>query len=867
MRTLREWLLRLWGSVRRHRADDDLEAELRAHLEMAGADGRTTRREAGGVTLAMDSLRDQRGWPWLDALRADAVFGWRQLKRHRTTTIAALVSLALAIGATTAAYRLIDAVLLRPLPIAHPDRLSVITTTETSPSGQREEHDYFDYPTFRQYAAAIGDAADLLVVGMSAPVEVTIDNGDAERARRQFVSGNVFRIFGLQPTAGRLITESDDEPPGAHPAVVLSHEYWRRRFRSDPGVVGSTLRVGSRQLQVVGVASAGFTGTEPGILTDLFVPASMNVAALNSPGWAWFRLWVHPRAGTSANRVEQQLDAAFASDRVRLRPAGAGVSDAQRDLRRPLWLLAALVAVVLLIACANVANLLTTRAVTRAREMALRVSIGAGRARLVQLVLVESAMLAVGATAIGALLAAWCTPSVLSLLAPPEEPIRLVLDVDWRALAFGSALAILVTALFGLGPALRASGVTPIGALRGTDAPARSRFARTLVAVQTAFCVFVLAAATLLVTTFARLSAHELGFSTDRVVVLDLEARAAESWERWLELASGVRAFPGVDAVAVAGWAPLSENRWSATVHVVGRPAEPRSPYFLGVSPGFFNTLGIGLVDGRDFRRGDTQPTGDSRAEPATSVGIVNESFARVYFDGANPVGRSVGVRVAGGSGSAARDTPMQIVGLVRDAAYWSVREPMRPIVYVPLEAKGDVSILARVSGDPAAIAESLPRAFAASKTGVRAGNSAPLSAFARRQMVRERLLATVSLFFAGLGVLLSTVGLYGVLNHAVLQRRREIGVRLALGAGVSRVVRGVAGGVMAAVCLGTVVGLACGLLFGRVADALLYQIVPTDPVAMATPIATVVVMAAFAAAVPAIRVARINPAQTLRAE
>ena len=893
---IREWVDRLLGTLRLRRRDDDLEEELRLHLELAAEDARrraapshdaarAARVHAGGVSQAMDALRDQRGLPRLDALMADAVFGWRQIRRHRVTSVAAILSLGLAIGSTTAAFRLVDAVLLRGLPVSDPDRLFGVVYNSVTSQGEIEFRDDFDYPTFRDYRDAAGDKADVMVIGMSSPQETAFDD-QVERAYRQYFSGNVFSAFGLQPPIGRLIGPSDDVKPRGHPVAVISYEFWTRRFGQDPGIVGRTFRWGRDTLEIVGVAPKGFTGTEPGRVTDFFVPAVMNSDALDKPGWSWFRLWIRPKVGVTSEQVRQLLQPvflerhkaearnfplntpqrkidAFLNERLQLLPAGAGASAVQRNLRRPLFILASLVVLVLLIACANVANLLGAQSVARAREMALRVSIGAGRWRLIRLVLAESAILAVLASAVGALFAWWAAPFVVSLV-ELDQPIRLVLDVDWRALTFAGALTVAVAFLFGLAPARRASSVDPLRTLKGSGDPhAHHRLTRALVGAQMSFCVFVLFAAGLFVATFDRLSAAPLGFSTERLLVLETQTRGTTyASGSWYQLVDRIRALPGVQSAALAAWVPLSGNGWSQPVRVPGRRDEDRPPRFLDVSPEYFATMRTDLVDGRDFRSGDGAPRITEKAEPVPGVGIVNQTFARRYFGVDTPVGRQVVVRHFKNV-----DMPMEIVGVVKDAVYRSVREPIPPAVYVPLEDKINASLVLRTTGDPLSIVPTLRREVPRVDAELRVSNVAMMSDFVRRQLVLERLLALLSSFFAIVALLLSGIGLYGVLNYAVVWQRREIGVRMALGARAAHVVRRVMAAVLTPVCLGLAVGLSAGFAFGRLIERLLFQTKASDPASFAVPLLALAVAAALAALPPAIRAVRIDPAQTLRSE
>jgi predicted permease len=896
MGTLREWMHRLFGSLRRGRRDRDLEEELRLHLELAAEDAnrrgdanpaRSARIYAGGVSQTMEALRDQRGWPWLHSVSSDLVFAWRQLRKHRTASLAATLSLGLAVGATTAAFRLLDAVLLRTLPVAEPDRLFVLGWNSITSQGDPDYRDDFDYPTFRRYRDAIGPNGDVLVVGTSARQLALVDNStDPEPVIRQYYSGNVFPIFGLQPALGRLLTPSDDVTPGGHPVVVISYDYWTRRFARDPNVIGRLFRIGRQPFDIVGVAPKGFTGTEPGRMADLFVPAMMNAQALNAPGWSWFRIWVRPNAGSSFEQVRELVQAQLARDRqdtvknfpsttpgplitaylnekILLTPAGSGASGPQRTFRRPLFILAGLVALVLLIACANVANLLTAQAITRAREMALRVSIGAGRWRLIQLVLVESALLAICASVVGAVFAWWAAPFVVSLLSQIGEPIRLVLDLDWRSVAFSLALTLTVTVLFGMAPALRASAVQPLSAIKGHDDPhAHRRFVRSLIGGQMAFCLFVLFVAGLFATTLRNLSNRPLGFESERILLLDINRPGERQPPQvWAALTDQIRGIPGAESAAFATWAPLSENRWRWPVYVAPRQAEEVSPYFLGISPAYFDTMHIGMVGGRDFRIDDMPPTLDREKRPVPGVGIVNETFARVYFGAQSPIGRQVIVQQ-----DKEMDVPMEIVGVVRDAVYYDLREPMRPTVYVPIEAGNQRTLFVRTAGDPRVLAATMRSEVSRTykDTPVLATTQ---SALIRRQVVRERLLATLSLFFAVLALLLAAIGLYGVLNYAVVQQRREIGVRMALGARATHLVQRVATEMLSPVAVGAIVGLALALAFGGLVESILFEVKASDASAIATPLLTLAVAAALAAVPPAIRAVRIDPAQTLRSE
>ena len=749
--------------------------------------------------------------------------------------------------------------------------------------GRPEERDDFDYPTFRTYAAAVADRADLMLIGMAARRQIQIDGGEYEDVVQQFVSGNVFSRLGLQPALGRLLTPADDTIPGGHPVAVLSYDYWQRRYGGRPDVAGTSFLIGRRAYEIVGVAPRGFTGTEPGAITDFFLPSMMNPDALNAPGWSWFKIWVRPRPGVAASEVEAVLSTRYRDDRaahartfapdtppsrvaaylgadLKLQSAAAGVSSLQRSFRRPLWILAALAALLLLIACANVANLLLARSMSRRIEMALRMSIGAARGRLMQLMLVESAMLACAACLTGALFATWAAPFIVSMLAPEEQPVRLVLTLDWRTLALGAALTIIVTLLFGVIPAVRASAVTPLAALKEMRAPgSQRRLTDALVVAQMAFCVFLVFGASLFVGTFDRLKSKPLGFESGNLLHVVAEGAANHQAAVWTELATRLSERPGVESVAVAGWSPLSGNRWRSSITVAGRPSPSTAPNWVNVAPGYFETMRTPLLAGREFRAGDTPPRLDEAKKPMAGVAIVNQTFARVYFDGENPVGRTVTVD--------SNDATMQIVGLVADAVYFNVREAPQPAVFVPFHTRSGATLLVRTAPGAGDLRPVLRREVSRIRPDLRARQAVRFDSIVTQQMIRERLLAALSSFFAVLALLLAIIGMYGVLNYAVTRERRDIGLRMALGARPSQVLTLITRRLAIVIGIGAAAGMAGGLAFGRTVRTLLFEMEPTDPIAVATPILLLAVAAALAAAAPAIRAMRIDPAQTLKSE
>ena len=876
----------LWSRITNVFRDDgpsrDIDEELQSHISEAlehGRDPSEARRAFGSPLLHREQSRDVRLIVWLDSLRADAVFGWRQLVKRKVTSAAAILSLALGTGACMSAFRLIDGLLLRPLPVANPERLYALSLQSFGPDRQFITNDACAYPMFRQMRAAVKGQAELIAIAYSERTDLTYGlEQETEKAYWQLVSGWMFASFGLQPVPGRLFTEKDDLEPGAHPYAVLSYDYWTRRFGQDPRVVGRTFRNGNNIYEIVGVAQRPFTGTEPGIATDIFIPTMMvNNNGIGRSDYRWFRTLVKLGPGVALSPVRDRLRAAFRgfldesakgftgnpqrereaylSQQLLLTPASSGVSELQKDYGRSLAALAVLVAVVLLIACANVANLMTAQAAARAREMALRVSIGAGRWRLVQLVLVESTLIAFFAAAIAGLFAWWSAPFAIASINPADDPIRLSLPADWRVLGFGLALAAGVTLLFGLAPALRASAVHPVLALKGGENPhSRRRLMHGLVAVQAAFCVLVLFSAGMFVTTFDRLTHQSTGFSTDRLVTLETLTARPQPAIFWEQVADRLRATPGVQAVAISEWPLMTGESQNGFISANGGPPSDVPSYFLTVSPGWRDIMRIPLATGRDFRRNESTP----------GAVLVNKIFAKQHFGGENPVGKSFAI-----VDEAGQRYPQRILGLVGDVRDRNMREPMQPMAFFPFTgdyARGTF-IVRTSSANPLALASILRQEVSHARAEFRVSNIRTQAELMQAQTVRERLLAMLALFFAFVALLLAGVGLYGVLDYSVLQRRHEIGIRMALGARAGDVARRVTVDVFSMVLLGATAGLGLGFASVRYISSLLYQVKPTDIGTLTFPFLAMLI-AALAAALPAvIRAVRIDPASMLRTE
>jgi putative ABC transport system permease protein len=885
--------LRLRALLLRNRVEQELQDELEFHLDQQieqligmGRSHAEARRIAirgmGGMERQKERCREVRAGQWLDLVRTDVIFGWRQLVKRKVTTAAAVLSLGLAIGACASAFRLIDALFLRPMPVNHPERLyGVFRFGSGFSDGKPRVETSYEYPVFQQMRAAVNNEAALIAVSYASRTDVSFrSEQEMEKAEVQYVSGTMFGTFGLRPVLGRLLTESDDLEPGEHPYAVLSYDYWAHRFGKDPGVVGRTLRMGETVYEIVGVGPKSFTGTEPGTASDIFLPTMMN-PGVTHPDWGWIRILVMLKPGVSAEAVQEQLRAVFETlqrervkefsgrpkqfvDRflswhVKLQHAPAGISSTQDDYRLPLMILSALVALVLLIACANVANLISAQAAARAGEMALRFSLGAERGRLVRLVLVESAMLATMASGLGVLFSAWATPFVVDRIQSSSQSIRLALEPDWLVALVGISLTVVVTVMFGLFPALRASKVHPIGALKGSAEPLkRRRWAHGLIVAQTAFCFVVLFVAGLFVTTFEKLTQQPLGFSANGILLVDAAAQKAQEPAVWDRMAELLRTVPGVVSVAQAQWSLLSGNTQNSFIAVNGE-VYPELASMLTISPGWAAVMKVPLVAGRDFRDSETR----------SDVAIVNETFARQYFGTQNPIGTRFAMQGAPGS--------LEVVGVLGNARYQNVREGARSVFYVPIHEAdgkaglapvGNATFVMRTSvGDPMALSEVLRKTIAKERPELRITNVRTQQELIEDQTIRERLLAMLGAFFAAVALLLAGIGLYGILSYSVSQREREFGIRIAVGAPVRNIARLVTTEVLVLVSAGTVMGVALGVGSVRYVGTLLFGVKGSDPAMLLAPVAVVLGVALLAALPAVVRAARIDPALMLRTE
>ena len=880
---------RISNALHHERLNREIDEELQLHIEEAIASGRDpdeVRRTFGSILRQREASHSIRAAAWLESLLADVRFGWRQLGRNKVTSVAAVLSLALGIGSCVAAFRLIDAMLWRPLPISSSNRLYVLSRTMTGFDGKPREDDHWSTPDFRLMRDAVKDQADLIAISDADRTDISWStDDDMEKAHVAYVSGNMFLLFGLEPALGRLLAAADDRAPGAGPYAVLSWDYWNQRLGRDPHVLGRSLHIDDQVFEVIGVGPRDFTGIEKGTVTDVFLPVTMNsLASQENVTWHRTFLMLKPavNSATALEPVRLHLSAVnrtfelecskcfrgmtqasidrFLKQKLVIQPAGAGIAELQQDYRRLLGVLGLMAALVLLIACVNVANMMTAQAAARAQEMALRISIGAGRRRLVQLILSQSALLALLASILGALFAAWSAPVVLSLINPPDNPARVALPADWRVLIFGFGLILLVVLLLGLVPALRASAVCPVAALKGGQDPRTPRrLMDGAIALQAAFCCLVLFLSSLLVASFQRLQDRPLGFSADRVLLIETVAPKGQLPVVWDQTAEALGAVPGVDSVAISRWPLLGRIAINSDISINGAPPSPTSSWFLNVSPGWLSTMKIPLVSGRDFRPQDTSP----------GAAIVNETFVKTFFPGQDPIGHSFE--------RGANQPLYKIVGVTLDVPYRDLREPGRPVFYAPFVEIDDKStprvvdfatfVLHTDSHARLALAESLRQIIAQRHNGLRVSNITTQLDLVRDQSIRERLIAMLATFFAAVALLLAGVGLYAVLNYSVLQRRREIGIRIAIGSTRAGIVRNVTLDAFLMIVLGCVAGVALGFGAAHDVQSLFYQVKASDADMIVLPVCTILLTALVATLPAVLRALRTDPTEILRAE
>jgi predicted permease len=884
MATLREWVTRLWGTLGPSRRDADIEAELRLHLELATEDarrratssedaGRAAAIRSGGMAQAMEAVRDQRGLPWLDDLVRDVRYGLRALRRSPLFASVAVLTLALGIGANSAIFSLADAVLFRSLPVSNPRDLVVLR--QRGPRGDI-------WPFTSAAAAALAVSSDVLS-GLAAfrPVlntHVSV-NGETELALIQSVSGNYHAVLGIHAIAGRTLTEQDREP-----VVVISHRYWQRRFAGDPNVVGRVLQMQGRPFTIVGVTPPEFFGTQPGRHIDVTVPLGAQTMRV-PPNARWLYLVGRLAPGVSRERARAALRLRWAqlaaTESSPSRPpvtleldSGAqGLNELRREFSLPLQILMAAAGVVLLVACANLAGLLIVRASARHQEMAVRLSLGAARGRIVRQLLTESALLAFAGSAAGLALAHWVTNLLLAMMSRGRAPIVLDVAPNARTLAFAAAVTTVTAALFGLLPALGASrtdvqpGLKPGASIDST----RNTWGRAMVAAQVALLVLLLTSAGLFTRTLQKLRSVDAGFRQDQVLVVTVSTGAAFAAARaralYDELYMRFGALPAVQSVSMSmDTPPAGELSMCSGIALPGRPPDPEDAPAVChnfVGPRFFETMGIPVLAGRDFELGD-----DVGAPQRV---VISESVARRYFGVEDPLGRQI---LVGGSKPRTR-VSASIIGVVKDVRYTSLRADAPLMIYRPSRQETDAPANTFMIRTSSATAGALTPLLGAEVRAVAPALPPPsvvsLEDHVAAVLVEERMLAALSSAIGVLAAILAAIGIYSTVASAVARRQREIGIRIALGARPGKVARMVVteafGIVAGGLAIGVPAALAAALVARGVLAGVLFGLSPMDPLILSSSTVAILLIASLAAYVPARRASRIDPVAAIKYE
>jgi len=911
--TLRARLQRVRSMFLRRSLDASLDHEIRQHLEMLTADHErrglrpeaarlAARRDFGGVEQMKDVYREARGVNAIEHIWRDIAYAGRALRKSPGFTIAVVLTLALGIGANTAVFTLIDAISWRNLPVHDPDSLLLVGRIRL---GRSETG--FTYPQARALRDASSGATLAGYSSSAFPVLLTASvAGDPEPPiTGQLVSGNYFDLLGVVPQAGRLIDVRDDQVPDGHPVAVLSDGYWQRRFGRDPAIVGKPLLLSGRAFDVIGVTPPEFFGVEVGLSPDVFLPMMMQGAVMPVVGdlivkptldRTWVQLLARLEPGVTPEHASSMLEPIYrqnipqvppalrvrsgSEDRIVFTSAATGISDLRAQFSASLFILLGIVGAVLLIGCANTANLLLARAAARRPEMALRLALGAGRGRLLQQVLIEGLVVGALGGLFGFLLARALTRLLVLYASSGRTPIALDLAPDLRVLSFTIATSLLCTLVFVFVPAIRAVRVDMLAAMRNISRAARGHASlspgRLLVITQVALSLLLLVAAGLFVRTLVNLTTADHAASRDHVLVVRVEPRGSNQRgvpgvpERLDRIYTGmmtrIGSLPGVRSVSMSNVSPGKPESGAGRAIVPGgtiRMDDPRSPNRPTASgqtiyPGYFATLGIRLR-GRDFTTADNQTAG-------APVCIVNDAFVRIAFPDEDPIGKTcatVGVRA------------YTIVGVADDSRYTNPRAPAQPVIYTPFfqsnTGRGQMILYVRLDGDPRAIVPAVRDAIWQADNSVPQYEVRTLAEEVNGVVVRERLLATVSMAFSLLALLLTAIGLHGLLSYLVVQRKRELAIRVALGARRAGVVAMVAREAVVLVGVGTALAVPLMMALARVSthwlSDVLFGLTVNDGATLAAAIAVLITVGAAAASLPAKRASDVDPMVALRAE
>ena len=891
LRIVRDRLRALW---RPDQVRDEIVEELRFHVEMRARDNerggmsaadarRDAARRFGSVAGIADVAYDVRGGGWLETLWQDARYGARVLAKQRVFTATVILTVGIGVGAGAAIFTLADRLLIRTLPVDHPAELEQISLP----------NDWTSFPTpfFRELRGRTDVFAGVLARTL-APATIA-GAGDARRGLVELVSGNYFSVLGVRAAQGRLLNDDDERTASGAPVAVVSDRFWRTRLSSDPEAVGKTIRVDDQSLTIVGVAPPDFFGVEVGTMPEAWLPISMQpkivfqgsvLADDRDANW----LQVIGRRAPGVTQARAQAGATFAFQQyqeslgqpepsgwptsVRLVGVSRGLSSLRDNYEGALRVLIGIVAIVLLVACASITTLLMTRSAVRRQEIAVRLTLGATRARLVRQLLTEGALLSLCGGAAGLVIARAGLAALLRLLPSERVPIGIDVSLDARSLMFSLALSILVALVFSGGPALRFTRPDLVNAIRAGAASTTTRRGRRvdarklLVGAQVALSLVLVLAASLFIRSLARTAAIPLGFETQHVLIASVDPSLSGYTPArvdgfYRELDERLRGVTGVRAVGFTAWPLLGGDLSMITVRIPGAPQPPDPRTWLlssnVVGGDFFSAAGIRLRRGRAFAPADSVP--------GAHVIILNEAAARSYFGTDDAVGRTLLL------GRAA----VKVIGVVGDTKYASVREEYRRIVYAPFgpdvqvltAGVGERTVYLRTAGDPSALAGTLAAVGRAIDKNVPVYNVKTFAAQKSESLSRERLLAALSAWAGSVTLALAAIALYGLVSFGVASRTREIGIRVSLGAEPLRVVWLIVRGAVGMVAGGCTAGVGLALLLSRFIQSHLYDISATDARTIGTAAGILVATALIAALVPALRTARVDPTTALRYE
>ena len=882
------WLQRL---VHRDRLEDQLDAELRDHFERlvrelrerghAEAEARRLARlEFGGLDQVKEACRDARGTRWVDDTIQDVRYGVRGFRKTPGFTAVAVVTLALGIGANLAIFNVLDALLLRPLPVPNASQLVTLTRwigNNPSPS--------FSYPQIR----ALADRTDLFasLCGIGSATLFSGPPDALEAVGTAFVSGKYFETLGLVPFAGRLLSHGDDQP-SAPPVAVISHSYWMRRFAADPSIVGRTILLEGQQIPIVGVTPPGFDGATIGYRADvtMAIYAQSKLQPEEDGGTTadqrWLLVLARPAPSLTRDQLQARLDVAW-RQLLEVTTAAGLSADARRralsmtlsvdngargpsrlrtPLRRPLIVAYALVTLVLLIACVNVANLLLARGAARAREIALRLAIGAGRGRIIRQLLVESALLAAAGTAAGVWIAWVGSEAIADLIVarsagPDASVAALPVTPDARVLGVTVLIAFATTVIFGIVPAWRASMTAPGVVASGRVAESHGRLGAALIVAQVSLSLVLVIGAGLFARTLHNLRTVDRGFTPDNVLLASVDPRRAGLSSPELQafnqsVLATVESLPGVGAVSLAAVTPLQGGGMSTPMTVNGASTGLEEVYFNIVGPRFFEIVGTALVAGRDLTDADNAG--------APAVAVVNQAFVRKHLTGADPLGQRVRINP--------QLPEMQIVGVVKDAVYETLRAAAPATVYASyLQTRGRPMTLVIESRGPMNDVSAAVRGAIQPKTPATPMRIRSFAAQIESSLFQARLMRSLTAIFGGLALALAAIGLYGLMSYMVATRTREIGVRLALGARPWRVQGMVLASALRMVAVGIIAGLPLALLSSRLIAGMVFGLTPTDVPTIGSAVVVLALVGAASAAAPARRAAKLDPVRAIHVE